>query len=176
MLNYERDIYRNKLFRAEIQETLEDDKPKQSQRVRATGYAGEELEMIRIQPHGFTSWAPKGSLGYAMSIQGRRDLAMSLGFEDPKLRKPADFKEGGVQLYDKDGNHLTMNNNTGHNWEVKGPLTIKVKNLTITVENLLAIKAVDTEIDSEVWLGGKKGSGTLVALCGGACATKVRAV
>lgn len=134
MFDWERDVYQNKLFRMELAEVLENDKAKASQKVKATGYADEELKVIRLQPHGFTSWPKKGALGFGLSVQGRRDVALSLGFETPGLRKPHDFKEGGSQLYDAEGGHITLDGKNPGQWAIKGPLTVTVGgNLTFKV-------------------------------------------
>jgi phage gp45-like len=101
MLDFERDIYRNMVFRVELKRILNQDGDK-LQQVRATGYKGEELETMRAQQHGLTSCPPEGSLGYGLNINGRRENAFLIGCEHPDHR-PTKLKSGESALYDDKG-------------------------------------------------------------------------
>lgn len=101
MFDFERDIYRNMVFRVELKKVLNQDGDK-LQQVRASGYKGEELETLRAQTHGFTSVPPAGSMGYGICINGRRENAFLLGCEHPNHR-PTGHKSGEAALYDDKG-------------------------------------------------------------------------
>jgi phage gp45-like len=101
MFDYERDIYQNMVHRIQIKEVLNNDGDK-LQQVRASGYASEEMECMRAQTHGFTSSPPVGSLGYAINLQGRKDLAILIGGEMPGKRVTGK-KPGESALYDDNG-------------------------------------------------------------------------
>jgi phage gp45-like len=101
MFDYERDIYHNMVHRCQIKEVLNGDGDN-LQQCRATGYASEEMETIRAQTHGFSSSPPVGSLGYAINLQGRKDLAILIGGEMPGKRVN-NKKPGESALYDDQG-------------------------------------------------------------------------
>lgn len=74
------------------------------QTVHAYGHANERLEdIIRVQPHGFTSNPPVGSHGIGLALRGVRILAVALGMEhvDKRLRK---LDPGNTAVYDAGGN------------------------------------------------------------------------
>ncbi len=120
-MSYE-DVYRNMIFRAEIKEILENDGSK-IQKVKATGYAGEELEMLRLQTHGFSSRPSAGALAYAIAINGRRENAMLIGGEMPGKRLTVD--PGGAVMYDDTGNFMRLSGNKA---------TIKTAGATIELD------------------------------------------
>lgn len=101
MFDYEKDIYQNMVHRIKIKEVLNGDNDK-FQQVRASGYKSEEMETVRAQTHGFSSSPPVGSLGYAINLQGRKDLAILIGGEMPGKRVTGK-KPGESALYDDNG-------------------------------------------------------------------------
>lgn len=103
---YEREIWQNMVFRAKIKQVLNGDKDS-LQQVQISGYKGEELEILRAQTHGHTSVPPVDALGWAINIQGRRDLAMMLGAEHPDQR-PNLFMPGESALYFDKTNKVHM--------------------------------------------------------------------
>lgn len=113
MFDFERDIYKNMIFRVELMKVLNDDGDK-LQQIRASGYKGEELETMRAQQHGLTSNPPEGSLGYGLNINGRRENAFLIGCEHPDHR-PTGFKSGETALYDSTGQKIHhQQNGTRH--------------------------------------------------------------
>lgn len=78
------------------------------QRVRATGFAGEEVDRVwRHQPFGFTSSPPPGSEGLLLRLGGRAERTVALGFEHPAHR-PTSTPQGGTVIYDAFGNAVSL--------------------------------------------------------------------
>jgi phage baseplate assembly protein V len=72
------------------------------------GLASERPEDVyRPQAHGFSSHPPTGSEGLFLSLGGRSDRLVGLGFEH-KDKRPKNLPEGGVALYDADGKILKI--------------------------------------------------------------------
>ncbi len=72
------------------------------QRLTLTGYAGERFsEVVRAQPHGFSSHPPADAVGYMLRL-GESDRVMALGFETPN--RPRSIPAGTAVLYDSSGN------------------------------------------------------------------------
>lgn len=73
---------------------------------RARGFASEQFEDVyRAQVHGFSSNPPAGSEGLFLSLGGRSDRAVALGFEHEEHR-PRNLPPGGAALYDASGKVL----------------------------------------------------------------------
>lgn len=145
MFDYEKDIYRNMVHRAQIKEVLNNDGDT-LQQVRASGYKGEEMECMRAQSHGFTSSPPVDSLGYAINLQGRKDLAIIIGGEKPGQRivnkksgeaalyydpnTKVHAQEHGIRVAAKDKAHsVVIADNAQHRTQVGGYNIFVVKNL-----------------------------------------------
>lgn len=111
MLDFERDIYANMVFRCEIKKVLNQDGDK-LQQVRASGYAGEEVETMRAQTHGLSSVPPIGSMGYGICLNGRRENAFLIGCEHPNHR-PTGLTSGETVLYDDQGQKIHVQTKAG---------------------------------------------------------------
>jgi phage gp45-like len=78
------------------------------QLVEATGMDEEEhTEIMRVQPHGFSSHPPKGSHFLAVGLGGRRDNLVAIGGEHQDYRIK-ELLEGESVQYDTKGNFLRM--------------------------------------------------------------------
>lgn len=81
-----------------------DDSGSQQILKKMRGLASERPEDIyRAQPHGFTSHPPAGSEGLYLSLGGRSDRIIALGFEH-KDKRIKNLPQGGATLYDSEGN------------------------------------------------------------------------
>jgi phage gp45-like len=109
MFDFERDVYRNMVFRMAIQKVLNQDGDP-LQQVRASGYKGESMETMRAQQHGLTSVPPVGSMGFGLCLNGRRENAFMIGCEHPNHR-PTGLKSGESALYDDKGQKVHAQQN-----------------------------------------------------------------
>lgn len=83
-----------------------DDSGAQQIMQKLQGLAGDAPEDVyRAQSHGFSSHPPAGSEGLFLSLGGRSDRLIGIGFEHEEKR-PKDLPEGGTALYDADGKIL----------------------------------------------------------------------
>ena len=138
----------SQLSRVELTKT--DDSGEQ-QLLVAKGVADEVIggnEMVlKVQQHGFTSHAPKGSEGIVMSMGGNRDQHVMLGMEN-KDKRYKDLPEGGVAFYDGSGQAVL---------DGSGNLTITVKKMIIKADSLEIDAPVDMKqtlnVDGEVTTG-----------------------
>jgi phage gp45-like len=72
------------------------------------GLASEQFQDVyRPQPHGFSSNPPTGSEGIFLSLGGRSDRLLALGFEH-KDKRPKNLPAGASVLYDAQGNVVRM--------------------------------------------------------------------
>lgn len=104
--------------------------------VTGRSLAGERLEdMLFVQPHGAASRPPKGAIGIAQPMPGRRAQMLVMGIEHGEKRP--DLPDGAAALYDADGNivlltagGVTMNfasrtvTMTAGTWNIAGNVTI----------------------------------------------------
>lgn len=111
--------------------------------VNGRGLAGETFEdLLFIQPHGAASRPPKGAIGVAMVMPGRRTQALVMGVEASGHRP--DLPDGASALYDAHGNMIklfaggvTMDFGsrtvtlTGGTWNLVGDLNV-TGNITAT--------------------------------------------
>ncbi|MDQ2080472.1 phage baseplate assembly protein [Xanthobacteraceae bacterium Astr-EGSB] len=91
-----------------------------------TGLKSEDLkEIVRVQPHGFTSHAPQKSEGVFLSLGGRSDRILALGFEH-KDKRIRNLPEGAAVLYDDKGNVVYVKGSDGIAVHAKeGKVTVK---------------------------------------------------
>ncbi|WP_299453394.1 phage baseplate assembly protein V [uncultured Pigmentiphaga sp.] len=61
----------------------------------------------RVQPYGFTSNPPAGSVGVILSLGGRSDRAMVIGVEHEDYR-PRNLPAGATAIYDQHGNMVSL--------------------------------------------------------------------
>lgn len=72
-----------------------------NQRIVAEGYKGERFtEVLRAQPHGFSSRPPVDAVGHFLRF-GSSDRVMALGFETQG--RPKGLPAGAAALYNADG-------------------------------------------------------------------------
>ena len=104
--------------------------------ISGRGLAGETFkDLLFVQPHGAASRPPKGAIGVAMVMPGRRTQAMLMGIEHAGHRP--DLPAGASALYDASGNIIklfaggvTMDfgsrtiTMTGGTWNLKGNLNV----------------------------------------------------
>lgn len=101
----DRDSSRVMISRIELKETLDDG---DFQRITAEGHDDEILKKIgRNMPFGLASHAPVGSIGHAISISGRRDMAWALGLEHPEHR-PKNLAAGTTRIYNAHGDVVSL--------------------------------------------------------------------
>lgn len=161
------------LRRGTVQKT--DDSGTQQILKKMTGLRSEAFEDVyRPQPHGFSSHAPAGSEGLFLALGGRSDRLVALGFEH-KDKRPKDLPEGGTVLYDADGNVVRIVKDDMQITHAK-KIVFAVGNSKVTVEpDAVLLESPKVTIKSpDVNLGDE--GGEPVGLCGGGCATRVKAV
>ena len=104
--------------------------------ISGKGLAGEEFkDQLFIQPHGAASRPPKGAIGVALVMPGRRTQALLMGIEHASKRP--DLPEGAAALYDAEGGILKIFAGgaildvgarsvtfTAGGWTINGPVTI----------------------------------------------------
>ncbi len=106
--------------------------------VSGKGLAGEQFEdIVRVEPHGFASSPPPGSIGKVLSmLNGQRRQSLIIGVEHPDHR-PANLEGGMAALYDSKGGIIkwvgaglvidagarTITTVTS-GWTINGPVTI----------------------------------------------------
>ena len=162
-------------------------------------------DVYRAQSHGFSSHPPKGSEGLFLSLGGRADRIVGLGFEH-KDKRPKKLPEGGSIQYDADGNMVRVVKDdlqiahskkfslkvgqgfdNGSNSDAAGGKSISIvatkdkivvtfDDTSVTLESGKAtVKSPKVIVDSaDINLGGE--GGALIGLCGGGCATRVKAI
>ena len=101
-------------------------------------------DVYRAQGHGLTSHPPKGSEGLFLSLGGRTDRLLGLGFEH-KDKRPKDLPEGGTALYDAYGKVLKM---------IKDSTTLDAGGKPLTIKNATTIK-IEGQTDVAVGLSGR---------------------
>ena len=164
-----------------------------------TGLKTETFEDVyRPQPHGFSSVAPNGSEGVYLALGGRSDRLLALGFEHKDFR-PKNTPEGGTILYNHTGDVVRVFKDQMelyHSTTIKLSIGAGVKRSDDQSVTIVATKdaititkkqAVVTLTDGETKIThpakvvvdcpkillGSESASTPVALCSGACATKV---
>ncbi|WP_315734160.1 phage baseplate assembly protein [Bradyrhizobium sp. SZCCHNR1093] len=185
------------LRRATVQKT--DDSGTQQILKKMTGLKTEHFEDVyRPQMHGFSSHAPSGSEGVFLALGGRSDRLLALGFEH-KDHRPKNTPEGGTILYNHTGDvvrvfkdqlevyhtktiKLSIGAGVKQSDDQSVTITMSKDDVTITKKQAV-VKLTDGDIEithptqvvitsPHIKLGSVNAS-TPVALCGGACATKV---
>lgn len=138
------------ITRAEV--TTVDDS-KRGQLIGLRGYAGETYtDVLRAQPHGFSSHPPVGAVGHFLRL-GSSDRLVSLGFETDK--RPTASSAGTAVLYDSSGNVIFAKAADGIKLKaVAGGVMVEADTGTITLKRGgLTVTMSDTRID----LGGPGG-------------------
>lgn len=80
---------------------------------KVRGLASEEFEDVyRPQPHGFSAVPPDGSEGLFLSLSGRSDRLLALGFEH-KDKRFRGLSPGEAVVYDHEGNIVRMRGTKG---------------------------------------------------------------
>lgn len=144
------------------------------QKVDLIGLASEKpRKIVRVQPHGFSSYPVDDAEGVMVQMSGRSDRTLFLGGEH-KDHRPKNLPKGGTIIYDADGNIARIVKDDMQITHSK-KIVIKVGGSTVTIEpDKITYDAAQHILNGVVHLGGE--GGTLVALCGGGCASKVYAV
>lgn len=148
--------YTPQIVRVELVETKDDG---EQQTTKLLGLAGEELDrVLRVQPHGFTSHAPKGSEGVLFAPGGARDRSVVLGFEHPEKRIK-DLPEGATAIYDAAGNVIRLVGTDGIKVKATDAgFVVEAKGVTVEATgDHVSVKPGDGK---NVYLGGKPGTGT----------------
>jgi len=131
------------------------------QRIRATGLSGEEFRnVVRLQPHGFSSVPPVGAEGVILTMGGRSDRAHFLGLEHKDRRPTGRKAEEGV-LYGPDDQEIYISKDgiTISGGKNKKPLTITVGSSKVTVsDGKVTITGAQIVLDGTVFLGGADAS------------------
>ncbi len=147
------------LRRATVQKT--DDSGTQQILKKLRGLASEQpQDVYRPQAHGLSSHAPSGSEGLFLSLGGRGDRILALGFEH-KDHRPKNLPEGGTALYDADGKVLKFIKGSA-DWD-NGAAPFLMHNVTtveIDANGKVTIKSTQSVlVDApRVDLGGPNGS------------------
>jgi phage gp45-like len=145
-----------------------DDSGSQQILKKLTGLKSEQFEdAYRPQQHGLSSHPPKDSEGMFLSLGGRSDRLLALGFEH-KDKRPRNLPEGGTVLYDADGNIARI---VKDDLQIKhsDKIVISVGDSSITItKDKIVIKSKHVDLGDE---GGDK-----IGLCSAGCAEKVFAV
>jgi phage gp45-like len=104
------DVTRTQMRRARI---LKVDDSGTQQKVDLGGYKNERPEkIVRVLPHGFTSYPNKEAEGIMLQLAGRSDRTLFLGGEHKDYRQK-DLKEGQAVLYDDKGNVIFAKGDDG---------------------------------------------------------------
>ncbi|MET3892773.1 phage gp45-like [Bosea sp. OAE506] len=140
-----------------------------NQKIVAEGYKGERFtEVVRAQPHGFSSHPPVDAVGHILRF-GSSDRVIALGFETPG--RPKSLPAGACVLYDSAGNVIFARAAEGIRLKaVQGGVMVEAE--TGTIE----LKRGDMRVivsEDRVDLGGPGGS-RVVTLAGPS--TKVFAI
>ena len=118
------------LFRAEH---ISADDSGDIQTVDAYGHASEQFQQVlRIQPHGFSSNPPAGSHGIGLRLRGESDVAVILGFEHPDKR-PKNLPEGESAFYNDASKVLLQTSGDDLNLTMPGTWTLKAKSFVFDV-------------------------------------------
>lgn len=135
-----------------------DDKGAQQIMKKLLGLASEKPEDVyRAQSHGLSSHPPAGSEGMFLSLGGRADRMIGLGFEH-KDKRPKDLPEGGTVLYDADGKFLKLVKDKAtlqagdKPFEVIGVTTVEIDakgKVTIKTTEPVLIKAPRVDLGDE---------------------------
>lgn len=165
-LNYELDdAVRTSIRRMRV---VKVDDTGSQQRIDLKGLKNEEpKEIFRPQAHGFTSNPPKDSEGIAFALGGRSDRTVYFDGGHKEYR-PKDTPSGGTVLYNHKGDIVSIVENDLRIVHAK-KIEMKVGNSTLTIlPGKIVLKSAVVELGDE--------GGVEVGLCGGGCATKVKAV
>lgn len=129
----------NQLFRVEVEQTRDDGK---AQTANLLGRDGEKLGgqqgVMRIQAHGLSGHAPKGSHGLVLVIGGNSDQALLMGLEHPDHR-PTGLGEGDTKIYDAHGQSFHFKN---------GEAVLHVTKLTIIADTVV-VESPDINLGGE---------------------------
>lgn len=112
------------------------------QRASAVGLAGTRYtDVLRLQPFGFSSTPPDGSVGWLMHQSGNYERALALGFEHPDHR-PAGLSRGGTRIYDASGQVIS----------------IVERSIRIVGGDLVHVSAAKIVLEGDVFLGSASAS------------------
>lgn len=121
------------LVRATL-ERLDDDG--NLQRATARGMKGTTFsDVLRLQPFGFSSTPPAGSVGVILQQSGASERAYALGFEHPGHR-PGGLAGGGTRIYDASGQVISIVERT---IRIVGGDTIHLSAATIVLEGTIRL-------------------------------------
>lgn len=149
-MQYEHDdALRTMIRRARI---LKLDDSGTQQKVNLGGYASERPEeIVRVLPHGFTSYPNAQAEGIMLQLAGRSDRTMFFGGEHKDYRQK-NLSEGQAVLYDDKGNVVFAKGSGGLSVNAKtGVVEIRAQAEKITVK---------PGPDKNVYLGGDGTDGT----------------
>lgn len=105
------------------------------QQIQISLLAGESMDKVeRFQNFGFTSHAPAGAEGIALSIGGNRDNLVVVALDHRTLRKKG-LAAGESAMYDKDGNYIWL--------KATGVQDVKLKKLKIANDTDELITVLD---------------------------------
>lgn len=137
------------------------------QKVDLIGLASEKpKKVVRVQPHGFSSYPIDDAEGVMIQMSGRSGRTLFLGGEH-KDKRPKNLPKGGACIYDADGNVVRVVSDDLQ-------ITHKTKIVMGVGDTQIIITEDKIVLKGNVYLG--EDGGTLIALCGGDCASKVYAV
>lgn len=129
-----------------------DDSGAQQIMKKLLGLASEKPEDVyRAQGHGLSSYPPAGSEGLFLSLGGRADRLIGLGFEH-KDKRIKNLKEGNTVLYDDKGNVVFAKGDNG--------LSVNAKTGTVEVRSQTDKVTVKPGDGKFVYLGGDGTDGT----------------
>lgn len=134
------------------------------QRIEVRGFAGELFtDVVRAQPHGFTSNPPVDAVGHFLRM-GESDRLFALGFETPG--RPRSIPAGGKALYDSSGKVLKFLPGDGVDLDAAGQ--------TVTIRNASVVKIEGTASVSmgvgSMWVNVTGGRVDLAASAAGGAA------
>lgn len=110
--------------------SVDDDHKDKVQYAEAEGLYGEKWkQVIRVQPHGFSSVPPKDSHAFAIALGGKRDALAIFGGEHPD-HKPKKLGAGNSAFYNADGTIMKMIGKDS-SLEQEGEHVHKCKSITI---------------------------------------------
>lgn len=129
------------------------------QYVDVHGRDGEQFtDVLRIQPHGFSSSPPANAHAIAVPLGGNCDLLVLLGGEDPSTRQK-NLSAGDTIIY---------NATTGTTIHLQGDKIAinSLGDIAITATGNIVLTAPNIALDGQVYLGGPVGSGVPASMKG----------
>lgn len=133
------------------------DDGKRGQQITLKGFRSETFtDVLRAQPHGFSSHPPIGAIGHFLRL-GSSDRLVALGFETDK--RPLSSPPGTSVLYDDKGNVIFAKGSAGVSIKaVEGGIMVEAMTGTITTKRGgMTVTLSDSRVD----LGGLGGPAVL---------------